>query len=290
MTCLTLLPRLALLLVAVAPAAAAAQPTATPPAAAPAPAPAPTPAPSASAPSTPAPSALPATPDETKARARAFVEAGLAAHGRGAYDEAIALYEQAYDLLPHPALFFNMGQAHRLAGRTAEALAMYRRYLAEVPVGPLADQTRVWIAALGRSPSTAPVPSPAPPAAPATGAAPAPRSPPARERSRVWTYAAVATATAGLASAVTAGYFGLRAQRISDELSELNAPYDRGRYREGQRAEDTMFVLYGVGGALIVGGAALYIWAPVRERDSRPVALTPTVAPGQAGVVFSGRF
>jgi hypothetical protein len=67
--------------------------------------------------------------------AKAYTEAGLAAQNAGDYDRAIEFYRSAYELVPHPVLLFNMGQAHRLAGRNDEALALYRRYLEADPNG-----------------------------------------------------------------------------------------------------------------------------------------------------------
>jgi tetratricopeptide (TPR) repeat protein len=237
----------------------------------------------------PSPAPAPAPDSDAKVRARAYVDAGLQAHERGDYDAALALYQQAYDLLPHPALFFNMGQAHRLAGRPAEALAMYRRYLVEVPTGPLADQTRVWIAALEGAADFAPGPSraPAPTPTPSPMASPAPA--PTR-RSPTWTYAALGAAASGVATVAAAGYFGLRAQRISDQLSEPGAPYDPDEIARGERAERTMFVLYGIGGALIVGGAAAFLFAPEQSLAEGELSVTPVLAADGAGLALSGHF
>jgi tetratricopeptide (TPR) repeat protein len=239
----------------------------------------------------PAPSSPPSGED-AKARARAFVDAGLQAHERGDYDAAIAHYQQAYDLLPHPALFFNMGQAHRLAGRTAQALAMYQRYLAEVPTGALADQTRVWIAALEAAAEPEPgPPRPAPdaPPAPAPSAAVAPGEPRTR-RNRLWTYAGIGTVGAGVVTAGVGGLYGLRALRLSDELSVTGAPYDRDKIERGERADDIMRTLYGIGGALVVGGAALILLAPDEMVVERGVSFAPMFAADHAGLTLSGTF
>src|SRR5215213_8836484 len=95
-------------------------------------------APASAAPADAASPAPAVSPAKRKA-AKAYVDAGLAAQEQRDFDGAVQLYQKAYDLVPHPALLFNMGQAHRLAGRRDDALDMYRRYLAEVPTGDLAD-------------------------------------------------------------------------------------------------------------------------------------------------------
>jgi tetratricopeptide (TPR) repeat protein len=58
---------------------------------------------------------------------------GTRAYELGLYDEAIAEYMAAYKAKDDPALLFNLGQAHRLAGHAAEALRFYKTYLSKVP-------------------------------------------------------------------------------------------------------------------------------------------------------------
>ena len=76
------------------------------------------------------------------ARASQYVDDGIAAQRRGEYDAAIDLYQQAYQLVPHPVLIFDMAQAHRLAGDVEQALALYRKYLALDPDGSKAKIAR----------------------------------------------------------------------------------------------------------------------------------------------------
>ncbi|HMG22593.1 MAG TPA: tetratricopeptide repeat protein [Kofleriaceae bacterium] len=80
--------------------------------------------------------------------ARRYTDAGLTAAKTGDYDAAIEFYSRAYRLRQHPTLIFNMAEAHRLAGRTDQAVALYKRYLAEAPRGPLAADARDRIAAI----------------------------------------------------------------------------------------------------------------------------------------------
>ena len=83
----------------------------------------------------------PASVDK-KQVAKQYVDAGLAAQSAGEYDTAITFYSKAYDLVQHPTLLFNLAQAHRLAGRIDQALALYKRYLSEEPNGPQAEAAR----------------------------------------------------------------------------------------------------------------------------------------------------
>jgi tetratricopeptide (TPR) repeat protein len=82
-------------------------------------------------------------------RASQYVDAGIAAQRRGEYDAAIDLYKQAYQVVPHPVLIFDMAQAHRLAGHIEQALALYARYLALDPDGAEAGNARQMIVELG---------------------------------------------------------------------------------------------------------------------------------------------
>lgn len=83
---------------------------------------------------------------ETKKRAKQYVDAALAAQEGGDYDQAVTLYQKAYDLIPHPLMLFNIGQAQRLAGRDEEALAAYQKYIDADPNGPKAAEAKGFIA------------------------------------------------------------------------------------------------------------------------------------------------
>ncbi|MBA3459152.1 MAG: tetratricopeptide repeat protein [Deltaproteobacteria bacterium] len=91
------------------------------------------------------PAAAQAPSVEKKKLAKQYVEAGLAAQGAGDYDQAVALYRKAYEQVPHPLMFFNIGQAYRLAGRDEEALAAYQKYLADDPKGAKAKEAKGFI-------------------------------------------------------------------------------------------------------------------------------------------------
>lgn len=137
-----------------APRRAAAQETAPAPAApaaeapsAQTPAPGPTPAPAPAAAATPAPETLPPTPPSPTsaadlARAKESFKAGAAAYAAGEYLAAIQALEAAYTLTPLPAIAFSLGQAERRQyfvtrqrDHLARSIALFRRYIEEVPSG-----------------------------------------------------------------------------------------------------------------------------------------------------------
>ncbi|MBN2575787.1 MAG: tetratricopeptide repeat protein [Deltaproteobacteria bacterium] len=74
-----------------------------------------------------------ATAGPVEDEARAHVKMATAAFNLGQYDEALAEYETAYRLVPDPALLYNIGQAHRLAGNADKAIIAYKSYLRTAP-------------------------------------------------------------------------------------------------------------------------------------------------------------
>jgi tetratricopeptide (TPR) repeat protein len=89
---------------------------------------------------------LPSSAD--KQVAKKLVAAGIAAQDAQQYDTAIELYHKAYTLVPHPILLFNIGQAHRLAGRPNQAQRFYERYLKREPNGSQSAVARAALAAI----------------------------------------------------------------------------------------------------------------------------------------------
>ena len=89
----------------------------------------------------------PAAPDG-RALAAQHVKAGKRMLDLGEYDKAIAEYEAAFALIPHPQMLFNLGQAHQRKGDKVKAAAHYDKYLAIESKGPSVDQAREMLAML----------------------------------------------------------------------------------------------------------------------------------------------
>jgi tetratricopeptide (TPR) repeat protein len=88
---------------------------------------------------------------ELRAQAGALVEQGRQAQRDGRFDEAIRLYQEAYELAPHPAIFYNLGQAHRLKGDSQTALYYYRKYLLADAQGQVSKEAKILVELLDRS-------------------------------------------------------------------------------------------------------------------------------------------
>lgn len=67
------------------------------------------------------------------AAAREHYAKGKRAYDLGHFAEAAKEYEVAYVAKDDPALLFNLGQAHRLAGNYPQAILSYKAYLRNVP-------------------------------------------------------------------------------------------------------------------------------------------------------------
>jgi iron complex outermembrane receptor protein len=70
------------------------------------------------------------------AAARQHYANGKRAYDLGHFDEAAREYELAYRAKDDPALLYNLGQAHRLAGNLQQAVLSYKAYLRNVPDAP----------------------------------------------------------------------------------------------------------------------------------------------------------
>jgi hypothetical protein len=91
-----------------------------------------------------------AEPDEeTQRKAGDLVQRGIALQGKQDTAGAVALYEEAYCLIPEPALVYNIGTAYQEAGRAGEAQRYFRLYLKVAPGGELAGDAKAAIKSLG---------------------------------------------------------------------------------------------------------------------------------------------
>lgn len=273
----------------------------------------------------PAPRAAPraAAKIDKKKLAKQYVDSGLAAQAAGDYDTALTFYSKAYEQVPHPLLLFNMAQAHRLAGRAVEARELYLKYLDAEPSGVQARTSRDWLAVLeGQIAAEARKANEAKRAEDAKKAEEAKKAQEARQAEEARKAAEEASARAaeearikkereeeedrahaggglrlgglvaggaGVAAVGAGVFFQLRARSLSDELSEPGATYDPDKDDRGKAAEQWMLVSYAAGGALLVGGAALYYFGHrAKARSAERVTLIPSLSADSVGLVVRG--
>lgn len=65
--------------------------------------------------------------------AKAHYDKAQNLYGDGSYDEAIAEYQEAYRLKPHPNVLYNIAQAYERLLDYAQSVIWFERYLAEAP-------------------------------------------------------------------------------------------------------------------------------------------------------------
>jgi tetratricopeptide (TPR) repeat protein len=80
------------------------------------------------------PAAAQATSDQD--RAVALYEESAKAYRAGDFARAIDLLKQAYALRPSPVLLYNLARAYESSGRSEDAVAAYREFLAKEPKAP----------------------------------------------------------------------------------------------------------------------------------------------------------
>jgi tetratricopeptide (TPR) repeat protein len=243
--------------------------------------------------------------------ARRHYAKGTKAYEIGAYDEAIKEYGEAYKLIDDPALLFNLGQAHRLAGHTVEALRAYRMFLLKVPDSPNRTEVQQRIGELQQQAPTQPRPAPAPAATetapkeaePATGAAPAATAtsaaasapaidPAAAAAGRKKLIAGGVVAGAGVAIVVGGIVCGVLAQSAGNDLThaaQMGQPFDYNKYQAGKTDQTLEIALIAVGGAAVVAGATVMVLGR-RQQTHAHAWLRPMLGPGTAGLALDGGF
>ncbi len=235
-----------------------------------------------------------------KPAAKVHQEAALKAYDAKDYDTAIHEFEVAYEIDPNPALLYAAAQAYRKTNRCAEALVLYRRFVAaaktqaQVKAGNAEIETCEALIEQ-HAPPPAPEPAPAPPPAPAAPvAAPPAPSPPivapapaaASTHDTPWyrdplgdglTGAGVVAVGVGIGFLVMASSSQHRADTAEfrdDFVHDLDEATTRRRIGA---------VSLGVGAALVAGGIVVYL-----RRDHRGADVVGATD-GHA-IYVSGRF
>jgi tetratricopeptide (TPR) repeat protein len=236
---------------------------------------------------------------------------GTRAYELGLYDEAIVEYVAAYKAKDDPALLFNLGQAHRLAGHPAEALRFYKTYLAKLPeaanradvewkireLKELVERQKLRQAEPPSGASNQPaVTGPAPPGplpggtgvtldvgAGSSVAVAVNESPPkAGQPGRAKKLAGVVLAAGGLALVGTGITFGVLAKQAGDRLTQLDQQrgvFDPSTESAGRRDQVLEGVFIGVGAAAVATGAILYLLGARAGQDApQAITLSPAMA------------
>jgi tetratricopeptide (TPR) repeat protein len=233
-----------------------------------------------------------------ESEAERYYNQGQAAYDNAQYDDALTAWQKSYQLSKLPGLLFNIAQAQRLRakpGDCTQAVANYKKFIQLQPKSSERPTAEGFLAELGSCDRDKPPPViVTPPEAVTPPAITAPlQQPPLRESGgggRGKRFAGYALGGAGALLVVTGVYFGAKARRLGNEVSDECADgcdwnLVKDKDAEGKSAETTQYILYGVGaGALVVGGVLW--WMGHSESKSSSVAVTPTA--GGAAVSWGG--
>ena len=73
--------------------------------------------------------ASPSASADARTEARGHFKKGMEAIGQGRYEEGIAELNEAYEILPHPNVLYNIARAHAESGNLEQAVTYFRKYL-----------------------------------------------------------------------------------------------------------------------------------------------------------------
>jgi tetratricopeptide (TPR) repeat protein len=185
----------------------------------------------------------PAAAPEVVTRAKQHYEAGRALYELGKYDQALVEFDEGFRLAPRPNFLVNMAQCHRRLGRTAEARALYEKFLAAAPDGdPMRPEVRRILTTLDTEPLAPGA------AAPATVVTPAPR--------RAWYRDPVGGVL--LAGGVAAVIVGIVLVTVTSvRISHAGDSYEDFLVARSAPDERTAGAVVLAGGAVLVAGAAI---------------------------------
>jgi tetratricopeptide (TPR) repeat protein len=249
--------------------------------------------------------------EDARSIAREHYEKGRKAFELGIYQKAIAEYMAAYEAKDDPAILYNLGQAHRLAGNASDAIHFYKMFLQKVPRTSNRTEVENKIAELekliaqqdkaknlppnlalksgaaGPGEDSAPEVA-APPAASvapqpvASAVAPRAEDPAVRRAARVKSIVGIAVASFGVAALAAGIGLGVAAKNASDDLSRLDQShgnFNTSLEQSGVLYQSLSGAFLGIGAAALVAGGVVAVlgFRQGREAPPRRVQLVPAI-------------
>jgi hypothetical protein len=207
----------------------------------------------------------------------------------GRVDRGIQLLADYFSKTNDATAIFNMARCYQQNGVADKAVLNFREYLRQARDLTPQDRLQVdnYIRELEAQQQARPATGP--PAL--TASAPAAPEPPTHPP--VLRTAAIVLGAAGVAAVAAGVAFGLKVRSVNGDLhDQTRTPdwpsYER-RQKDGLTAETWQWVMLGVGGASLIGGAVCAVLSlPPRRESVTTLAAMPL--PGGAGLVLAGRY
>lgn len=250
----------------------------------------------------------------TDAAAQKHIEAAKRAYGVGEFDKAIEEYTAAGLIVDSPLVLYNMAQTFRAAKQYEKAIRQYRLFLDRGQPGSevrvlVECHIRTMTAELEHAAASAPPEGPShdgasatePTAEPVAESEPVPVDEPAPSRWTGTRKVSVGVAGLGVVAAGVGVVFGVQSAGFKDDAEAICPSNPCARADEANELSDrassraTMAnVLYGVGGAFVVGGAILwFVGGPDSDKSGEAdetAHILPMLSPNHAGITFHTRF
>ena len=254
-------------------------------------------------------------PDDEVALRRSMAKEWFAkaeeAEAGGDRQAAIRRYACSLNLAPHPSTAYNLGTVAEKSGDLSMAVDGFRTYLklaTEATDRPAIEarivaleakiaELRKDIAPKAAEPAPAVAPPSAAPPLPTPVAAPAVPAPPStagaaahRRHTAGWITGAGAVGALGAGLALNVMARSKMSTCFSQFSEGVSGALDR--CDEARPLAYGSYALFAAAGVTGVVGAALLLWTPdaAAQEPAPEVALAPTLVPGGAGLVASGRF
>lgn len=246
--------------------------------------------------------------EDQKQKVADLANKATAKSDKGDFTESAELYLEAYKVYPLATMLSNAASQYQKAKKPVEALRYFCMYLEKDPAGIVSSyataQAKVLQTELGnknvdeKNPCIAkpvevvpdPGPGPGGPPGGETGGTVEGKSPGGTLRT-----AGLVTGGVGVAALGVSIYFGFKARSISNTITNHD-PEDpwpsniKQLEEDGAAHEKKQIIFLVVGGAVAIGGAAMYFVGRSKERPPGAVSITPVASPDAVGVSLSGGF
>jgi len=213
---------------------------------------------------------------------------GQASYQAGKYQDAIAQFKQAYELVHDPVYLFNIAQSYRKAADCTGAAEYYAKYLEAAPNAENKAKVQQWLEELRpcvderHREQEAARANAAPPAQSVQPVRPAQPTETTVDRGGTFRIAGIALAGAGAVGLAVGITYGIKGSHLRSDIDAMcNAPmtcqWDSDPIqkldKDGKRANTFALAGYIGGGIAVAAGAALYMLGRSRVEV---VTITPT--------------